>query len=126
MLCRFETLLPDLAKGDGKFVRMHGRRAGNGKQMLQRERKLKSIRDPASREVRPEFDQPRPALRLFSKAQTGCGALTLIKAPAVSRPSRPRALKPPKRPIFPKPVEANTDAVPKNVITLRLNRRMTA
>jgi len=84
LLCRFEILLPDLAKGDGKYVRTHGRRAGNGKQMLQRERKLKSIRDPASREVRPEFDQPRPALRLFSKAQTGYGALTLIKAPAVS------------------------------------------
>ena len=67
MLCRFETLLPDLAKGDGKFVRVHGRRAGNGKQMLQRERKLKSIRDPASREVRPEFDQPRPALRCSAK-----------------------------------------------------------
>jgi hypothetical protein len=80
--CRFETLLPDLAKGDGKFVRMHGRRAGSRKQMLQSERKLKSIRDPASREVRSEFDQPRPALRLFSKAQAG--ALTLIKAPAVS------------------------------------------
>ena len=84
MRFRFETLLPDLAKGDGKFVRMHGRRAGNGKQMLQRERKLKSIRDPASRKVRSEFDQPRPALRLFSKAQAGYGALTLIKAPAVS------------------------------------------
>jgi len=84
LLCRFEILLPDLAKGDGKYVRTHGRRAGNGKQMLQRERKLKSIRDPASREVRSEFDQPRPTLRLFSKAQAGYGALTLIKAPAVS------------------------------------------
>jgi hypothetical protein len=82
--CRFETLLPDLAKGDGKFVRMHGRRAGSRKQMLQSERKLKSIRDPASREMRSEFDQPRPALRLFSKAQAGYGALTLIKALAVS------------------------------------------
>ena len=81
MLCRFEILLPDLAKGDGKFVRMHGRRAGNGKQRLQREPKLKSIRDPASREVRSEFDQPRLALRLLSKAQAGYGALTLIKAP---------------------------------------------
>jgi len=49
-----------------------------------RERKLKSIRDPASREVRSEFDQPRPTLRLFSKAQAGYGALTLIKALAVS------------------------------------------
>ena len=56
----------------------------NGKQMLQRQCKLKSIRDPASREVRSEFDQPRLALRLFSKAQAGYGALTLIKAPAVS------------------------------------------
>jgi len=91
--CRFETLLPDLAKGDGKFVRMHGRRAGNGKQMLQRERKLKSIRDPASREVRSEFDQPRPALRLFSKAQAGYGALTLIKAPAVPTTSAEAAKK---------------------------------
>ena len=51
--------------------------------MLQRKRKLKSIRDPASRKVRSEFDQPRLALRLFSKAQAGYGALTLIKAPAV-------------------------------------------
>ena len=52
--------------------------------MLQRKRKLKSIRDPASREVRSEFDQPRLALRLFSKAQAGYDALTLIKAPAAS------------------------------------------
>jgi hypothetical protein len=51
--------------------------------MLQRKRKLKSIRDPASRKVRSEFDQPRLALRLFSKAQAGYAALTLIKAPAV-------------------------------------------
>ena len=49
--------------------------------MLQRKRKLKSIRDPASKKVRSEFDQPRLALRLFSKAQAGYGALTLIKAP---------------------------------------------
>jgi hypothetical protein len=55
----------------------------NGKQMLQRKRKLKSIRDPASRKVHSEFDQPRLALRLFSKAQAGYGALTLIKAPAI-------------------------------------------
>ncbi len=68
MLCRFETLLPDPAKGDGKFVRMHGRRAGNGKQRLQRERKLKSIRDPASREVRSEFDQPRPRLTFVQQS----------------------------------------------------------
>ena len=52
--------------------------------MLQRKRKLKSIRDPASRKVRSEFDQPRLALRLFSKAQAGYSALTLIKAPAAS------------------------------------------
>ena len=77
MLCRFETLLPDLAKGDGKFVRMHGRRAGSGKQMLQSERKLKSIRDPASREVRSEFGQPRLASRSFCKAQAGCGCIDL-------------------------------------------------
>jgi hypothetical protein len=50
--------------------------------MLPRKRKLKSIRDPAFREVRPEFEQPRLALRSFSKAQAGYGALTSIKAPA--------------------------------------------
>ena len=49
--------------------------------MLPRTRKLKGIRDPASREVRSEFDQPRLARRSFSKAQAGYGALTLIKAP---------------------------------------------
>jgi hypothetical protein len=49
-----------------------------------REIKLKSIRGPASRKVRSEFDQPRLALRQFSKAQAGYGALTSIKAPAVS------------------------------------------
>ena len=91
--------------------------------MLQRKRKLKSIRDPASRKVRSEFDQPRLALRLFSKAQAGYGALTLIKAPSILDR---RALKPPKRPIIAKPVEATTDAVPKNVITLRPNWRTTA
>jgi hypothetical protein len=95
--------------------------------MLQRKRKLKSIRDPASRKVRSEFDQPRLALRLFSKAEAGYGALTLIKAPAVLDLNfGRRALKPPKRPIIAKPVEATTDGVPKNVITLRPNRRMTA
>jgi hypothetical protein len=60
--------------------------------MLQRKRKLKSIRDPASRKVRSKFDQPRLALRLFSKAQAGYAALTLIKAPAVLDLNfRPRA-----------------------------------
>ena len=83
MLRRFEILLPDLAKGDGKFVACTAAALETGNR-CSRERKLKSIRDPASREVRSEFDQPRPALRLFSKAQAGYGALTLIKALAVS------------------------------------------
>ena len=36
--------------------------------MLQRKRKLKSIRDPASREVRSEFDQPRPRLTFVQQS----------------------------------------------------------
>jgi len=64
--------------------------------MLPSKGKLKGIRDPASREVRSEFDQPRLALPSFSKAQAGYGGLTLIKAPAASGrpksqfPARPR------------------------------------
>ena len=42
--------------------------------------KLKSIRDPASREAAPDFTSRDLPLRSSSKAETGCGALTLIKA----------------------------------------------
>jgi len=114
--CRFETITTR-SSGDRVFFRMHGRRAGSGNRC--------SRASVNSRHPRPSVQGS--ALRIRSAAPRLTFVLAKHKPdtvhdldqgsgriPAVPTTS---AEKPSKRPIIPEPVEANTDAVPKNVIT---------